>query len=131
MQAAQKPTTAFLNRKEHDSSMLLLQSFRPVRAVLTDQLSRKPRGRAVPALPRPRSLYRKDGFLRATSMFDAKEMELLLAVVEADPAIAQNVMPMEDAGGRASKLALWFTLGDDLYQAPSRAQRRSCPRRRR
>ena len=67
------------------------------------------------------ALYRKDGFLRATQMFSAPEMELLLATVEADAAIGANVMPMADAGGRVSKLTLWFSLGDDTYSAFARS----------
>ena len=71
--------------------------------------------------PAQLSSYQRDGYLRVPNFFSNHECQLLLDTIEADATIQSNVMGMVDASGRASKLTLWFHLGDDTYSAFGRS----------
>ena len=66
--------------------------------------------------------FHTDGYLHVKSFFPPEECQLLLDTIEQDPSINEQVMPMQDAAGRSSKLTLWFHLGKDTYSAFGRSR---------
>jgi|TARA_B110000208_G_scaffold101909_1_gene126911 hypothetical protein len=66
--------------------------------------------------------FHTDGYLHVKSFFPPEECQLLLDTIEQDPSIHEQVMPMQDAAGRSSKLTLWFHLGKDTYSAFGRSR---------
>jgi ectoine hydroxylase-related dioxygenase (phytanoyl-CoA dioxygenase family) len=67
--------------------------------------------------------FHRDGYLNVGGLFTRSEVEAMLAAVEAGDRVASSTSAARDAEGRASRLALWFELGDDIWAAAS-----TCPR---
>jgi ectoine hydroxylase-related dioxygenase (phytanoyl-CoA dioxygenase family) len=67
--------------------------------------------------------YHRDGYLLVERLFDEREVAAMIAAVEAGERVAGATWSSSDAGGRTSRLALWFELGDDIWAAAS-----TCPR---
>lgn len=67
--------------------------------------------------------FSKDGFLIYRSLFSKAEIEKLHAVALEDKVIKGNTYTMGDKSGKSTKLALWFTPGDDIYSLLTKSQR--------
>lgn len=67
--------------------------------------------------------YHRDGYFLARGLFDAEEMSRLLAYAQKDPNLSQSAYGRKDATGQETKLALWNSVGDNLYSMFAR-----CPR---
>ena len=48
-------------------------------------------------------------------LFDQKELVLLLETARSDPAFHEQALGLDDGSGGISKLALWYTAGDNIY----------------
>ena len=67
--------------------------------------------------------YQRDGFVLVSGVFPGAEVEAMLGAVEGGDRVASTTRASQDKAGLASKLAIWHTLGDDIWSAVS-----SCPR---
>jgi ectoine hydroxylase-related dioxygenase (phytanoyl-CoA dioxygenase family) len=67
--------------------------------------------------------YQRDGFVLVSGVFTGVEVEAMLGAVEGGDRVASTTRASQDGAGLASKLAIWHTLGDDIWSAVS-----SCPR---
>ena len=67
--------------------------------------------------------FHRDGYLHVGGLFTPMEVQAMLAAVEGGERVAGSTSASKDAEGRASRLALWFDLGDDIWAAAS-----TCPR---
>jgi ectoine hydroxylase len=67
--------------------------------------------------------FNRDGYLHVGGLFTPDEVAAMLAAVEGGERVAGSTYTSKDANGRASRLALWFELGDDIWAAAS-----TCPR---
>jgi ectoine hydroxylase-related dioxygenase (phytanoyl-CoA dioxygenase family) len=61
--------------------------------------------------------------LLVPQLFDAAEMQKLLAFAKADQALLAGATGRKDATGQITKLTLWNQAGDDLYSMFSRSPR--------
>jgi ectoine hydroxylase len=66
--------------------------------------------------------YERDGFVLVKDMFDREELDILLENSDSDR-IQQGKFDLKDASGRESKLALWHTIGDDVWGAVTNSPR--------
>ena len=73
--------------------------------------------------PRQVADFHRDGYVIARRFFNDEETDRLYAVATADDALSQHAYGVVDQSGRQSKLALWFTPGDDLYGRLTRSRR--------
>jgi phytanoyl-CoA hydroxylase len=64
--------------------------------------------------------FEKDGFVILRSFFSAEEAALLLQTAQNDEIVKKQTYGMEDASGKATRLALWYNHGDDIYGAFSK-----------
>ena len=67
--------------------------------------------------------FERDGFVIARGMFDAEETELLRRAMEIDPQISAHMLDRLDAGGKATRIALWNRAGDSVYGLAARCER--------
>jgi len=67
--------------------------------------------------------FHRDGFLILRSFFSTPEIERLYAVALQDAAISRNSYDLNDQSGKKTRLALWFTPGDDIYGLLSKSER--------
>jgi hypothetical protein len=67
--------------------------------------------------------YHRDGYLPVPGLFRREEVAAMIAAVEEGDRVAGSTWASTDAGGKSSRLALWFDLGDDIWAAAS-----TCPR---
>ncbi len=67
--------------------------------------------------------FQRDGYVIAKQFFNAEETERLYATATSDDTLSQHAYGVVDQSGRQSKLALWFTPGDDLYGRLTRSRR--------
>lgn len=67
--------------------------------------------------------WEQDGFLVEKTLFDAQEMQALLAYAKDDSALEDQAYARKDSTGAATRLALWNHAGDDLYGLFSRSAR--------
>jgi len=67
--------------------------------------------------------FQRDGYVIARQFFNAEETERLYATATSDDTLSQHAYGVVDQSGRQSKLALWFTPGDDLYGRLTRSRR--------
>lgn len=59
--------------------------------------------------------FHRDGFLLVREMFCEDEVEAMLDAVEGGGRVAGTTRASQDGTGRASKLAIWHELGDDIW----------------
>jgi hypothetical protein len=59
--------------------------------------------------------YQEEGYLIIKSLFNAEEVELLHHASKNDTVISENSYELLDASGFKTKLALWYTPGNDIY----------------
>jgi Phytanoyl-CoA dioxygenase (PhyH) len=67
--------------------------------------------------------FHQDGYIIVRNLFSAQEIERLYAVAIGDESIAQNSYGTIDKTGRQTRLALWYTPGDDIYGLLTRSNR--------
>jgi hypothetical protein len=73
--------------------------------------------------PEQRQAWERDGYVLIKGLFDAEETGLLRRALEEDPAIAAHFYDRKDAGGAATKMALWNHPGDSVYGLAARSRR--------
>ncbi len=67
--------------------------------------------------------YHAQGYVVARSLFSAEEAGLLLQTSLNDSVISEKSYELLDASGFKTRLALWYTPGDDVYGTMSRTRR--------
>ncbi|MEO7765795.1 MAG: phytanoyl-CoA dioxygenase family protein [Ferruginibacter sp.] len=67
--------------------------------------------------------YEKDGYLIVPAFLNEAEVDKLYRVATEDDAMSKHSYDMNDSTGKKSRLALWFTPGDDAYGLLSRSRR--------
>lgn len=67
--------------------------------------------------------FQRAGYVLRRAMFDTDEVALMNDVIQNDPSIREATFKRKDSSGAATELALWFTLGDDIFGAASRSER--------
>ncbi len=67
--------------------------------------------------------YKNQGFVIARSLFTKEEAALLLETSTSDTVISEKSYDLLDASGFKTRLALWYTPGDDVYGMMSRSRR--------
>ncbi len=67
--------------------------------------------------------YDRDGYLLVSSMFSPKEIELLYGIAINDEVISKKSYDRGDKEGFRTKLALWYSLDDNLYSLLARSER--------
>lgn len=70
-----------------------------------------------------KSTFERDGYVIIRSMFSKEETALLMEVAENDNVIRRNTYGRKDKDGNTTKLALWYTLSDNIYSLFARSQR--------
>lgn len=73
--------------------------------------------------PEQISNYHRDGYLIVKGFFTVPEIAKLYKVAVEDAVINKNTYNVNDESGRKSKLALWFTSGDDAYGMVTRSEK--------
>ncbi len=67
--------------------------------------------------------YKKNGYLIIPKFFNEKEVAKLQKVAFEDPVIKDNSYDLNDQSGKKTRLALWFTPGEDVYGLLTRSER--------
>jgi phytanoyl-CoA hydroxylase len=67
--------------------------------------------------------YKRDGYLIIPGYFTANEIDRLYTVAVEDDVLSKNSYNMTDREGKRSKLALWFTPGNDIYGMLTKSRR--------
>ena len=67
--------------------------------------------------------YHRDGYLIIPQFFNKEEVTKLYNIAIEDTAISKNSIDLNDQEGKKTKLALWFTPGDDIYGLLTRSER--------
>ncbi len=67
--------------------------------------------------------YNNDGYLIIPEFFSKEEVAKLYKVSIEDQAISKNSIDLNDQEGKKTKLALWFTPGNDIYGLLSKSER--------
>lgn len=67
--------------------------------------------------------YHQDGYLIVSELFSSEEINRLYQVAIDDVAISRNSYDLNDQSGKKTKLALWFTPGNDMYGLLTRSER--------
>lgn len=67
--------------------------------------------------------YDRDGYVIVPNFFTADEVAKLYEVATTDAQIAKHSYDLNDQSGKKTKLALWFTPGDDTYGLLTRSER--------
>ena len=70
-----------------------------------------------------KALYDRDGFLVAKAFLQPAEVEKLYCIAIEDDAMRKHSFELNDQTGRKTKLALWYTPGDDAYGLLTRSRR--------
>lgn len=67
--------------------------------------------------------YRDEGFTIVRAFLSGPEVTRLYEVARSDQTIAQHSYELLDSSGKRTRLALWYTPGDDIYGRLSRSDR--------
>lgn len=67
--------------------------------------------------------YNQDGYVIVPALFNNGEVDKLYQVATGDAAINNNSYDLNDQTGKKTKLALWFTPGNDIYGLLTRSER--------
>lgn len=67
--------------------------------------------------------FQRDGYLIARNLFSKQEIERLYAVAIEDQSISKNSYGTIDKTGKQTRLALWYTPGNDIYGLLTRSER--------
>ncbi len=79
---------------------------------MTDQLTKK-----------QINFYNRNGYLIIPGFFNEQEVAKLQKLALDDSVIKNNSYNLNDLSGKKTKLALWFTPGDDIYGLLTRSER--------
>lgn len=69
------------------------------------------------------SNYHKNGFIIVRSMFSESEAEALYRTAINDEEISKHSYDLNDSSGKKTRLALWFTPGEDIYGLLTRTEK--------
>ena len=67
--------------------------------------------------------YHRDGYLIVPEFFNKEEVSKLYRISIDDTAISKNSIDLNDQEGKKTKLALWFTPGNDIYGLLTKSER--------
>jgi len=67
--------------------------------------------------------FKEDGYLIIPGFLNAAEIDKLYRIATDDDTMSKHSFEVNDSSGRKSKLALWFTPGNDAYGLLTRSQR--------
>lgn len=67
--------------------------------------------------------YEEDGYLIKPQMFAQEEIDKLFETAKSDNVIQKHTYGREDKEGNTTKLALWYSLDDNIYSAFARSER--------
>lgn len=67
--------------------------------------------------------YHSNGYLIVPRFFNKEEISRLYSVSTEDTAISQHSIDLNDQEGKKTKLALWFTPGNDIYGLMAKSER--------
>ena len=67
--------------------------------------------------------YHRDGFLIISKFLNKGEVSKLYSVAIEDTAMSKHSIDLNDQEGKKTKLALWFTPGNDIYGLLARSER--------
>lgn len=67
--------------------------------------------------------YHEQGYVAVRQLFTKEEADLLLQTSTSDSVISEKSYDLLDANGFKTRLALWYTPGDDVYGMMSRSRR--------
>lgn len=73
--------------------------------------------------PEHLTAYRDDGYVLLRGLLNPDEVAVLSHTAQNDAAIAENSYELLDASGNLTRLALWYTPGDDVFGMLSRSDR--------
>lgn len=73
--------------------------------------------------PQDKEIFDRDGYLLVSSMFSSEEINLLYGIAINDDVINKKTYDRGDKEGLRTKLALWYSLGDDMYSLVARSER--------
>ncbi len=73
--------------------------------------------------PQDVETYHRDGYVLCRGVLNADEVGLLARTAQDDTAIAEHSYELRDASGHLTRLALWYTPGDDVFGLLSRSNR--------
>lgn len=73
--------------------------------------------------PAQKAQFDKDGYLLIKGMLSSLEVKKLYEIAIHDEVISHKSFDRGDANGLRTKLALWYSLGDDAYSLLARSQR--------
>ncbi len=68
-------------------------------------------------------VYDRDGYLVARGFYSTEEAELLLSSYLADHVLHDHTYGRKDKDGNTTKLALWYSLDDNIYSLFARSER--------
>lgn len=69
------------------------------------------------------AFYDRNGYLVVPKLFNKKEVSVLYNVAIEDNVMRKNAIALDDKAGRKTKLALWYTPGNDIYGLLTRSER--------
>ncbi|MEO9003921.1 MAG: phytanoyl-CoA dioxygenase family protein [Ginsengibacter sp.] len=67
--------------------------------------------------------FDRDGYLLVSSMFSSKEIDLLYSIAINDEVINKKSYDRGDKEGLRTRLALWYSLGENIYSLVARSER--------
>ena len=67
--------------------------------------------------------FHNDGYLIIRSFFNKEEVSRLYNVAMEDADVANHSIDLNDREGKKTKLALWFTLRNDIYGLLAKSER--------
>ncbi|MEO8856976.1 MAG: phytanoyl-CoA dioxygenase family protein, partial [Burkholderiaceae bacterium] len=67
--------------------------------------------------------FHRDGYVLRKGLFDREVVEAMNDVIAHDPAIHEATYARRDASGASTELALWYSLGEDIFGAVARCER--------
>lgn len=67
--------------------------------------------------------YHRDGYLVIRNFLQQEEVSKLYHIATDDDTMSKHSYDVNDSTGKKSKLALWFTPGDDAYGLLTRSER--------
>jgi phytanoyl-CoA hydroxylase len=70
-----------------------------------------------------KEIFDRDGYLLIRSMFSPQEIDLLYGIAKNDEVINKKSFDRGDKEGLRTKLALWYSLDDNIYSLVARSER--------
>jgi ectoine hydroxylase-related dioxygenase (phytanoyl-CoA dioxygenase family) len=73
--------------------------------------------------PQQIASYQSDGYLVVPNFLDEQEVNKLYKAATEDETMNKNAIDLNDQQGKKTKLALWFTPGNDIYGVLTKSER--------